>query len=38
MIYFASQNKDVKASFASGLEKFRNERLEDYQRAIEEKI
>jgi len=38
MIYFASQNKDVKASFASGLEKFRNERLEDYQRAIEEQI
>lgn len=38
MIYLTSKNKEVQASYADSLLKFRNERLNDYQRAIEEQI
>jgi hypothetical protein len=36
MIYLTSQNPEVQASYTDALKKFRDERLNDYQRAIEE--
>ena len=36
MIYLTSQNSEVQASYTDDLRKFRDERLNDYQRAFEE--
>lgn len=38
MIYLTGQNKEVQASYTSPLEKYREERLNDYQRAVEEQL